>query len=219
MGLYFGSEFSEDFEKECLDVINDYEKFDVLLHDYMNYMLTYNDFQCLTKRNIFVKSISYGVPSPRSIDLVVEAFKKHCLIFPNAKLIDLGSGSGVFTWLFHRNGIEKNKLVALDRKDNKTHKFKLKFWKITEDDNYIIHKNDAVFCSWGSIRGNIIDNYIDKGGNCMIIQTENGYVAYPPADFFIDENGNVKSGWKVESHKIFPSIPGGYEYISINTRY
>jgi hypothetical protein len=93
--ITFDSEAYTNTLQEC---IGDYDEFDELLKVYNNRNKSEPNSHIM--KGLFVEYISYAVPEENVIKLMVEAFKKHLLIYPNAKLIDLGCCTGVFYLAF-----------------------------------------------------------------------------------------------------------------------
>ena len=201
---------SDAYANQCIISVGNSEKFDLLLDGYIKSKVD------LAKREVFIKYISYAVPDPLAINYVYNAYLKHINLYPNAKLIDLGAGSGVFTWLFNRKGIPADKLVALDlNQDDKTHTFELSFWPTTTA--YKINKDDIIFIAWGIHRmEEIVDNYILDGGRCVIIQGEYGCTFQPD---FISDNSKYNTEWITSIYRVAPGLSCTGDDLTVNTKY
>lgn len=148
-------------------------------------------FMFMTRyRDIFVSFASYAIPSDQAIDQIVTWFNEYRKISPTAKFVDFGAGSGLFSLLLNDAGIPKDSLIAIDKSDKnkKLHKFGRKYFDIIEDENYKVDPNDIFFVAWGFIHGNALEDYIEKGGRCVIILGENeGGCTHPSGDYFKDD--------------------------------
>ena len=176
-----GYSFNE-FIDQCSQVGRDYAKFDSIMSKYMSI----HEFKRSMFRDIFVTYISYAVPTPQVISLIYEAYSEHLKLYPSAKLVDLGTGSGVFPWLLERQGISKDKIIAVDvPAEKKTNQCLSLFWdNIIEDDNYKVDKDDIILIAWGYGRYSALDQYIISGGKCVVIIGENQEGCTLPAELF-----------------------------------
>lgn len=156
----------------------------------------------------FVKFAAYAIPSSKAINQIVTWFHERNKIVPETKLVDFGAGSGLWSLLLNHAGIPKESLIAVDLpEENKhIHKFTRKYYDIIESKNYKVDSNDIFCILWGYIDKNIIDDYIKRGGKCIIILGEesNG-CTNPPGDLFIHDNR-----WDVTSVGV---VPGAYTWI------
>lgn len=180
-----GQSFNQ-FMRECKEVERDYEKFDSLLDKYTNLSGVHRSMFA----DVFTHYISHGVPELETISLIKATFDKHLTLYPDARLIDLGTGSGVFPWLLHRSGIPKDKIIAVDLPlEQRTQRCPNSFWdNIIEDENYICDKNDMVLVVWGFGRYYALDRYLLNGGSCVVILGEDSDGCTFPANFFTVKN-------------------------------
>lgn len=151
----------------------------------------------------FTRYVAYAIPSKKAIAQVVKWFWDYKKTNENAKLVDFGCGSGIWLLLLNNAGIPKDSLIGVDLPDeNKNlHNFDRKYYDIVYDNNYQVDKNDIFFIAWGYIDEKIIDDYVDRGGKCVIILGEgNGGCTHPSGDYFSN------STWKVKITKVIAGV-------------
>ena len=125
--------------------------------------------------------------------------------------MDLGAGTGVFCSVFHHLGVSSDKLIAVDL-ENPTHRGinAKEFWPIRRKNNYQPNPEDIVFIAWGTSGINdIVDDYVERGGKCIIILGE-ANVTYDP-DKFMDQED-----WMVKLHHVPGALSIYAEQLSIN---
>ena len=135
---------------------------------------------------IYNKYIGWGIPSPKALETICEAYITHCKKYPDAKLIDYGAGSGAYSLLLNdmllqkgiqsdgKSDVSHNKVVAVDLPVN-LYKIQSEFYPIVKDTNYRVDPNDVMLVVWGSDCPSqclAVARYIEDGGKCLIIQGE-----------------------------------------------
>lgn len=166
--------------------INEIIKYYILQQKTLLFMTIY--------RNTFARYVAYAIPSKKAIKQVVKWFWDYKKLNKNTKLVDFGCGSGIWCLLLNNAGIPKDSLIGVDLPDeNKNlHNFGRKYYDIIYDNNYQVDKNDIFFIAWGYIDEKIIDDYVSRGGKCIIILGEDrGGCTHPSGDYFINKN-NLK---------------------------
>ncbi|QKF93514.1 hypothetical protein QKU48_gp0056 [Fadolivirus algeromassiliense] len=145
-------------------------------------------FESFMLRQSFITFVGYAIPSEKAIHTITNWFFEQQKINNNIKLVDMGAGSGIWELLLHDAGIPKESLIAVDLpKDKKTHKFERLFWPVIEDMAYKVDPSNIMFIAWGYMTSNIIKEFEDRGGKCVIILGENeSGCTYPESDYFKD---------------------------------
>jgi hypothetical protein len=230
------------FELMCSEIKGDYSRFDKVLEEFQKTKAK----TCLVEP--FNLYIGFSVPEKRIIDLLYTTFTTHLEKYPGAKLVDLGTGSGIYPWLLSRKGIAKEKLLAVDLVLGElTQKFECSYWDILRHSDYVPHINDMVFISWGYGRYPSLDTYLLNGGKCVVIlgeidgitldvqlfsnkvlDTPEYAIDFPECDEdYIDLTGKemsdemkeVTKGWDVEMYSVLTLNMWSQDYLSINTKY
>jgi hypothetical protein len=169
--------------------------------------------------------IGWILPSRKAILRVLKAWTEHVKLFEDARIVDLGAGTGIGAYMFAHAGIPQDSIVALDL-PVQTHRMDTQrsFWPIVHE--YDIKPQDILFVGWGYGTDNVVEDYINRGGTCVIILGESGGGCTFPADHFqhgVDLDSATESkeypGWTV----VMTHVPGPAsqysECISVNTRY
>jgi hypothetical protein len=195
--------------KECRELVNLYiEKASFKMPFSGNY-IEYGFY-----RIIYNKYIGWGIPSPAALKLIFDAYQKHLVRYPQAKLIDLGAGTGIYSLLLSDMGIPRERMIAVDL-TKKTHKTCRELYPVVIDDQYRLDPEDVVLIVWGVDTHHCrLDRYVEEGGTCVILQGE--------ADGCTLETGwfEDKPEWKIYEKGGLPSAVSSYaETITINTRY
>ena len=165
-------------------------------------------------KTIYNTLIGWALPSKLVCETVYATYLNHIKAYPDAKIIDLGAGSGIFSYMFHQMGIPNDRIIAVDlEKPTHSNPEQRKFWNITKNSNFEFDPIDILFVAWGSgIYGNV-DKYCDNGGTCVIILGETGDGCTFPSDY-LSENEQ----WTVESHHV-PGPASAYsEYLTVNIK-
>ena len=169
-------------------------------------------------KDIYNLYIGWALPTQKALNIIYKAWDIHVKKYPDARLIDVGAGTGVYCLLLQDMGVPINKLVALDI-EPKTHKTCRNFFPLTiHKDDFEIHENDFLLICWGY--GYDFEKYIEKV-KCVVIQGEQSDGCTYPTDALIDDDsGEIKEGWKMETFKNIPSLALPYygEQITVNTR-
>lgn len=216
------------FEENCknavsgLDLLNIAEVYDQILHHSYNkcdieenctYCVEHNIMDSTNAKIIYNDYIGWALPSRKTCQLVVDEWKKD----PSRNIVDIGAGNGVFCKVFNHLGIPNDKLIAVDI-ENPTHRGNnaKEFWHIHREDNYKPNPEDILFIAWGTsgING-IVDDYVERGGKCIIILGETN-VTYDPEKFIDQETEKPKKDWTVELHHVPGALSIYAEQLSIN---
>jgi hypothetical protein len=83
------------------------------IRDLTYYFLDVNMENWSTVKEEFNK-IAWGIPSDESIKFIKTATLKHFRKHPNARLVDIGTGSGAFPLMLVDAGIPKERIIAID---------------------------------------------------------------------------------------------------------
>lgn len=161
---------------------------------------------------IYNMLIGWALPSKEVCDIVYATYQNQIKQHPDARLIDLGAGSGIFSHIFHQKGIPSNKIVALDLKDPAySWETQRHFWKITVNNKYKFKPNDILFVAWG---GNGIEEEVDRycksGGTLVIILGTKGNFNLHPNYFKYNPSLGLK---RTEIHKV---IGSPHDHLSVN---
>ena len=159
------SKLMTQFKKACINIRRDYSKFDMALDQFMKS----DDKTFLV--DIFNAYIGFSLPTENIISLIYDTFMTHKKMYPHAKFVDLGTGTGIYPWLLNRKGIAKEDLVAVDLpSDEQVEFFNTIYWDdIVRNKSYTPNVDDMVFISWGYGRYPALDRYLLTGGKCVII--------------------------------------------------
>ena len=178
-----------------------------------NYVILWNSFQYMMVKQIYNQYIGWALPSQKVCDIVLETFQSHTQTYPVAKIVDFGSGSGIFAYMFEKIGIPQGKILAIDL-PNPTHSNvkQRKFWPIIREKDYEVETDDILFVAWGSNCYNAVNSYEIRGGKCVIILGEVDGCTFCSANF--EENDN----WLTTLTHV-PGPASAYsEHISVNKR-
>jgi hypothetical protein len=77
-----------EFQNECKNIKRDYNKFDIVLDKFIK---SGNNRICFIET--FNTYIGFSIPSADIISIIYDTYTNHQRIYPNAKLVDLGTGS------------------------------------------------------------------------------------------------------------------------------
>jgi hypothetical protein len=134
-------------------------------------------------KHIYNSSVGWALPSKRACELMYQAWCNHAVKYPDARFIDVGAGTGIFSYMMSQMGVPCDRIVALDRaKPTHALQGQRKFWPhVTECG---VMWCDLLFVAWGYGSEQIIDEYIWTGGTCVVILGELEYGCTFPADYF-----------------------------------
>ena len=209
----------ETFEEDCknavtgLDLMNIAETYhQILTASYDDHKVDSNKF-----KKIYNDYIGWALPSQKACQLVIDEWQKD----PSRRIVDLGAGTGLFCKVFHDLGVPGDKLIAVDI-TNPTHTpldasiERKEFWHINLDNNYKPNPEDILFIAWGTSGiDDIVDDYVERGGKCIIILGETN-VTYDPEQFMDSETEKPKEDWWVELHHVPGALSIYAEQLSIN---
>jgi hypothetical protein len=199
-----------DFEEMCKKA----ETGDDILKIAANYTMIFN--KNLPPQFIYNQYIGYALPEKETCEIIVNTWKQ----FPNKKLVDFGAGYGAFCKVFNHLGIPAEKLLAVDLiKSSHCIEKNDYFWPIHRDNNYIIDIDDILFIAWGTKMDHILEDYITRGGSCVIILGEMTGGCTFPSDIFLDEKTREsRVGWNVVLHEVNGPVSYCSERLSINIK-
>lgn len=179
----------------------------------------------IIKTTFMIKSyynelIGWALPSQEAIEAVVSAFQEHLQAYPEARLVDFGAGSGIFSYMFEKLGIPKDKIIAVDLpKPTHSNKKQRNFYPIIRDDEYEVAITDILFIAWGSGCVRAVDSYVDRGGKCVIILGENDGCTFSSGYFIkYDEADTDDQDWIVEEHYVPAACSYLKELLTVNKR-
>lgn len=161
-------------------------------------------------KNIYNKYIGWALASREACNLVVDFWKLH----PEKRIVDVGAGTGLFCKVFNYLGIPEDKLLAIDL-PNPSHfrDEQKKFWPIHRNDDFKVDPGDILFIAWGVVNiEKTLYDYIDRGGNFIIILGELGELTLDPE--ILEENDD----WIVDSCKVPSPMGSCMERLSISKR-
>ncbi len=169
------------------------------------YVFLYNRMVFFTKLN-YNKLIGWALPSQKVCNIVFQTYQEHIKIYPEAKLIDFGSGSGIFAYMFNQMGIPEDKIVAVDLPEpTHSNEKQRNFWSIHREENYQVDTNDIFFIGWGCGCYNNVVSYCERKGKCVIILGEYDGCTFS-SGFFIKDNYNNTEYTNYEVNDY--SVPG-----------
>lgn len=179
------------------------------------YTILWNDGHMV--KGIYNYYIGWGIPDKHTCELIVNVWKK----YPDKRIVDFGAGTGLFCRVLNYLGVPQDKLIAIDKirpsHDSPNSK---KFWPIYREYNYKIDVNDILFVAWGVYNvGIFIDDYVMRGGFCVIILGEMDGGCTLPSDYFIDEKTNqTRADWDIKLYEVSGPATFCNERLSINIR-
>lgn len=196
------------FAQTCLNAQSAEDIFKIIeFYENTKYYLMITDI-----KYVFNSLIGWSLPSRESCELVVKTWKARAITDPECRIIDVGAGSGIYSFIFQELGIPKKNIVAFDL-TKPTHKSYRSFFPITTDD-LEVRKTDILFMAWPYYTEDEVSiwrTYLEIGGNCIIIQGEIDGCTFPSTDHYKN-----KQGWIVKIYDA-PCAAGGCEALSINT--
>jgi len=195
------------------------EKAEDLFHLVEEYRDIVDHCFTLTVKIVFNDYIGWALPSKKACTKTIEAFNEHLKLFPKARLVDLGAGSGVFCSIFHELGIPKDNILAIEHSQSR-HRLEnqRKFWDVIVDDEFVADKEDVIFIAWGLGQDCVLEKYIEDGGKCVIILGESNTGCTLPSNWFYV---NDYEGWTTKTKGV-PAACSFYpatEFLTVNTRY
>lgn len=135
-------------------------------------------------KTVYNSTIGWAMPSQKACSLMYSTWSAHVEKYPGARFIDVGAGTGIFSYVMSLHGVPREKIVALDL-ENPTHRMygQRRFWQcVTAVD---IAPTDMLFVGWGSDTDDIIDDYVNSGGHCIVILGETAGGCTFPSDYVI----------------------------------
>jgi hypothetical protein len=188
----------------------------------------------LSIKHVYNSTIGWALVSECACTHLFHAVSAHLIEYPVARFIDVGAGTGVFSHILCELGVPKEKIIALDKpKPTHTLEGQRSFWEITHAVD--IQPTDIIFVAWGSGTSHIVDDYVERGGKCVIILGEMTDGCTFPADYFRTNNSDDSSDidcenpvntrkiadeniWDIEIHHVPGPASNHSEHISINRR-
>lgn len=182
------------------------------------------------RRTHLVNYVGWAIPCRENVDLLFDWLQRHLAKFPQAKVIDWGCGTGIWTFLINQKGIPKENLMAVDvwiqqseKKQDDSEEPEIEWFKDSYSKAYweIIPKvetfdeNDVLFVAWGrhGMGDAYIEEFVQKGGkNVIIVGEEDGCTT--SSHLFRDD-----PEWNLDEKKIVAGA--AYyctEYMTFNTK-
>ncbi len=161
--------------------------------------------------------IGWALPSSHVCKIIYKTWCEHIKIYKDARIIDVGAGSGIFSLMFHKMGIPRDKIIAIDiETQTHTNPKQRKFWDITTED-FKINSSDIIFVGWGSGTSEIVDNY-SIYGSCIILLGEIEGCTFP-SDYF--ENADYFENtdyFETDSYQVPGPASKKSERLTVNRR-
>lgn len=123
------------------------------------------------RHEFFTDIIGWAIPSENTINIIYNIISEHLKKYPDAKFIDWGCGSGIWSFLLNRKGICTNNIIAVD---NSSFSYEKQYFPIVNEINDF-SINDMLFIAWGQEEQSIdqfIDKFISNGGKYVILLGE-----------------------------------------------
>lgn len=178
-----------------------------------------------TMSDLFRWTISYGYPDIKTCSLVTQAFQTHLLTHPDARLIDLGAGNGIFSWMFRQllpaelhSLVVPVDLMPDERSHNGRNPALKMYCPVLIEDCLYVKGANVLFISWGWSVVGIVESYTTRfhdPGTCLIVLGEPKDGCTYPATDLLKNNPE----WQYEEHPV-SSRMGTHmtEYLSIACR-
>jgi hypothetical protein len=199
-----------------LDIDTDSDEIEREVYSISDEMLKYTYGNDFTNRSFgydlrfrfYIQVIGWAIPSRRNIDELYQVFSEHLKVHPQAKLIDWGCGTGIWSFLLRKRGIPARNIVAIDNYD--TDSYDRTFYQINATVESF-SEDDVLFIAWGRT-DEFIQKFIDGEGRCVIIVGETDGGCTLSSQYFEEIDG-----WVVEERK----VDGGarkFDYMTINRK-
>ena len=140
------------------------------------------------------------------------------VVNPEVKIYDVGCGTGMLLVMLYLAGIPYEALVGVDLPRGIRDASEPRYWKVIENRNYEVSKDDILLISFGEQLNHAAKRYVAYGGDKVILigsKSGSGCFQQPPVDIF-----QGRPEWSVESHMLpVNEVHGKYHnYITYNTR-
>jgi hypothetical protein len=234
-----------NFEAICIDCVENgvtQDKVNELVETHYQFQLKFN-FTMGVFKTLYNFYLGWGIPSSRKgmfftrfnkkedshyheksvVDHVMETFHVHLQEHPDAKLIDLGGGSGLFSSLFSQYAssgkggkiIDSRKIVCVDLTEPTHGTDEFNFYPITRcSRNVKVAPQDMIFISWGTDLYHIVDQFIKDGGKRYVVYGETKDGCTFPSDYVPEE---YNDSFDSAIHGPYYSFVG-MDFIGIHTR-
>jgi len=200
------------FEKlSTLDLDNDASEIELLVYELIDEFLesrNNHDVDIYMVRFMFyIKFIGWSITSRSNVDQLFGLVSEHLKMYPNARFIDWGCGTGIWSFLLKQKGIPKENIVAVDNYE--TDSYKRRYFPIIDKvDNFT--PDDILFVAWGRT-DEFIREFIEGGGKLVLILGENNGCTLS-TDYFEELNG-----WTTRD-MVFDGGARKHDYLSINQK-
>ncbi len=145
---------------------------------------------------------------------------------PNkSRIIDFGSGTGMFCSALYACGIPRDCLIAVDKRiSSHASQYSKHFWPIVyKEDFKHDYENDILFIAWGIMPfESVVDNFVSNGGKHVVIIGEDHPDMTFGWDYFVCERGilshniDVKK-WSTQSIHVKGTASYLSERVSLNS--
>lgn len=178
-------------------------------------------------RREFNRVIGWAIPTQSMIVTIAEWFNNWKNRHPSARIIDMGAGSGAISLLLSEY-IDPANIIAVD---NGTFKYAREYFDIVRCDSaressakYITDcfrdgtytTDDVLFIAWGYGLESVVDQFIEFGTKCIILQGEDQGGATYPSAYHLEEYDNAC--WHTETILVIASCKMSHDYLTLNTR-
>lgn len=216
--------------KTCIDSIDCIDCIDKL-HEVIEIVESLHDNNSVSDRMImfiswlhfrheFTSVIGWAIPTANMITTVVGWFNTWMLHHPTARFIDMGAGSGAISLLLSSAGLPSDRIIAID---NNTFTYARNFFNVIQPPPYtysecfargIFTPEDVLFIAWGYGLSTCVDQFIESGIQCVIIEGEaEGGATHPSANHMQEYDD-----WTTITVHVTPSCGMRHDYLTYNVK-
>jgi hypothetical protein len=170
----------------------------------------------------FTENIGYSIPTTVEVTQIKTWIEEYANDADTragrlVKFVDMGAGSGVLEYLLCEAGVARDRLVAIDRREES--QFTVEHWPMVRNGEYKVDPSDIFFVAWGhreSTLGRLLKDYVERGGQCAIIWGEyQGGCCRPTPEYFEVVHSET---WSTVSIAATYMPAGAVDVISFNRR-
>jgi hypothetical protein len=150
-------------------------------------------------RDILTSVVGFALPSFKALHILNKWLNEINAKRPQSKIVNVGAGSCAWEFLLNRTDI-----VSVDRK-KATHSFKKQFMPVIREE-YTVHPDDVLMIMWGYGMSGIVDDYVRRGGWCVILIGESQCGCTDPSGDYFSTDGEFQAlNWNIREE----IVPGG----------